>query len=72
MPKAVAAPIPKLPVERTTQPVALTDLFEIWNAPTRDRLQILLSTLGIATSARGEDLNAILRRAMMAELDRRA
>jgi virulence factor Mce-like protein len=54
---------PTVPVERTTQPVALTDLFEIWNAPTRDRLQVLLSTLGIATVSRGEDLNAILRRA---------
>jgi virulence factor Mce-like protein len=54
---------PTVPVERTTQPVALTDLFEIWNAPTRDRLQVLLSTLGMATVARGEDLNALLRRA---------
>lgn len=54
---------PTVPVERTTQPVALTDLFEIWNAPTRDRLAVLLNTLGIGTAARGEDFNAILRRA---------
>lgn len=54
---------PTVPVEQTTQPVALTDLFEIWNAPTRDRLQILLSSLGIANAGRGADLNAILRRA---------
>jgi virulence factor Mce-like protein len=54
---------PTVPVERTTQPVNLTDLFEIWNVPTRDRLQVLLSELGIATAARGADINAILRRA---------
>lgn len=54
---------PTVPVERTSQPVALTDLFEIWNAPTRDRLGILLATLGIGTAARGEDFNEILRRA---------
>ena len=47
----------------TTQPVNLTDLFEIWNVPTRDRLTVLLSELGIATAGRGEDINAILRRA---------
>jgi ABC-type transporter Mla subunit MlaD len=54
--------VPTVDVERTTQPVSLTDLFEIWNAPTRDRLRVLFNTLGIATAARGEDLNAMLRR----------
>lgn len=54
---------PTVPVERTTQPVNLTDLFEIWNVPTRDRLGVLVSELGISTAARGEDLNALLRRA---------
>src|SRR3954454_19727666 len=54
---------PTVPVEHTTQPVNLTDLFEIWNVPTRDRLGVLLSELGIATAARGGDLNAVLRRA---------
>ncbi len=54
---------PTVPVERTTQPVSLVDLFEIWNAPTRQRGQILLSSLGIALAGRGEDVNAILRRA---------
>jgi virulence factor Mce-like protein len=53
---------PTVAVERTTQPVSLTDLFEIWNAPTRDRLRVLFNTLGIANAARGEDLNAMLRR----------
>lgn len=54
---------PTVPVERTTQPVNLTDLFEIWNVPTRDRLGVLVSELGISTAARGEDINALLRRA---------
>ena len=54
---------PTVPVEHTSEPVNLTDLFEIWNVPTRDRLSVLLSQLGVATAGRGEDLNAILRRA---------
>ena len=54
---------PTVPVENTTQPVSLTDLFETWNTPTRQRVGVLLSTLGVATAGRGEDINAILRRA---------
>lgn len=54
---------PTVPVSRTTEPVNLTDLFEIWNVPTRDRLGVLVSQLGISTAGRGEDINAILRRA---------
>ena len=53
---------PTVGVERTSQPVSLTDLFEIWNVPTRDRLAVLLSELGMSTAARGEDLNEMLRR----------
>jgi virulence factor Mce-like protein len=54
---------PTVPVENTTQPVSLTDLFEVWNTPTRQRLGVMFSTLGIATAGRGEDLNDVLRRA---------
>jgi phospholipid/cholesterol/gamma-HCH transport system substrate-binding protein len=54
---------PTVPVGRTSQPVNLTDLFEIWNVPTRDRLAVLVSELGISTAGRGEDLSAIVRRA---------
>ena len=53
---------PTVPVNRTTQPVALTDLFNIWSAPVRDRLSILVDQLGMGFSGRGEDLNALLRR----------
>jgi phospholipid/cholesterol/gamma-HCH transport system substrate-binding protein len=53
---------PTVPVEQTSQPVNLTDLFEVWNVPTRDRLAVLLSELGTSVAARGEDLNTLLRR----------
>lgn len=62
---------PTVPVERTTQPVNLTDLFEIWNVPTRDRLSVLVSELGLSTAARGEDVNALLRRVNPALADAR-
>lgn len=54
---------PTVPVGHTTEPVSLLDLFGIFNAPTRERLTILVNELGIATSARGQDLNDVLRRA---------
>lgn len=53
---------PTVPVERTTQPVSLTDLFEVWNTPTSQRATVLFSMLGMGTAGRGEDMNAILRR----------
>lgn len=53
---------PTVPVENTTQPVSLTDLFEVWNTPTRQRAGVLLSTLGLATAGQGENLNDVLRR----------
>ncbi|HEV3228679.1 MAG TPA: MlaD family protein [Solirubrobacteraceae bacterium] len=52
-----------VPVSQTTEPVTLTDLFNIWNVPTRDRLTVLINELGIGNAARGADVNAILRRA---------
>lgn len=54
---------PTVPVGQTTAPVAITDLFDIWTVPVRERLTVLLSELGISTAARGEDFNALLRRA---------
>ena len=53
---------PTVPVERTTLPVGLMDLFELANVPVRDRARVLINELGIGLIARGEDLNAILRR----------
>jgi ABC-type transporter Mla subunit MlaD len=54
---------PTVPVDHTTEPVSLIDLFNTFNLPTRQRLTLLLNELGIATAARGEDLNQILLRA---------
>ncbi len=54
---------PLMPVERTTIPVSLTDFFEIWKIPVRDRLRVLVNELGITLSARGDDVNHLLRRA---------
>jgi virulence factor Mce-like protein len=53
---------PTVPVERTTLPVGLMDLFELADVPVRDRARVLINELGIGLIARGDDLNAILRR----------
>ena len=53
---------PTVAVTRTTQPVALTDLFDIWSAPVRDRLSLLIAQLGMGTAGRGQELNDLLRR----------
>jgi ABC-type transporter Mla subunit MlaD len=54
---------PTVPVQNTTEPVSLLDLFNMFNLPTRERLQVLVNELGIGTAARGADFNDILRRA---------
>lgn len=54
---------PTVPVTSTSVPVAITDLFNIFRVPVRERLTVVLSTLGIGVAGRGEDLNGILRRA---------
>jgi ABC-type transporter Mla subunit MlaD len=53
----------RVPVEHTTEPVTLPDMFNIATLPTRERLTVLISELGVGVTARGEDINAILRRA---------
>ncbi len=52
-----------VPVANTSVPVAITDLFNIFRVPVRQRLTVVLSSLGIGVAGRGEDLNDILRRA---------
>jgi ABC-type transporter Mla subunit MlaD len=54
---------PTVPVQNTTEPVSLLDLFNIFNVPTRERFTLILDELGIGTSARGQDFNDILYRA---------
>lgn len=48
---------------RTSAPVTLQNVIDIYAAPTRDRLRIVLNELGLATAGRGTDINSILRRA---------
>jgi phospholipid/cholesterol/gamma-HCH transport system substrate-binding protein len=54
---------PTVPVDHTTEPVSLLDLFNIFNLPTRERFQVIIDELGVGTAGRGADFNAILRRA---------
>ena len=54
---------PTVPVTNTTEPVSLLDLFNIFNLPTRERFQVIIDELGIGTAGRGDDFNAVLRRA---------
>ncbi len=61
--RAADGKAPTVPVARTSVPVNLNDLFDIWNVPTRQRLTVLVNELGIGFAGRGEDLNEVLRRA---------
>jgi ABC-type transporter Mla subunit MlaD len=54
---------PTVPVNRTTEPVSLLDLFNMFNLPTRDRFRAIINELGVGTAGRGQDFNDILRRA---------
>lgn len=62
---------PTVPVKNTTVPVALQDVIDIFSLPVSQRIRAVVNELGIATAARGEDLNAILRRANPALTDAR-
>jgi virulence factor Mce-like protein len=54
---------PTVPVSHTAVPINLTDLFNIFTLPVRERFTIVLAELGTGVSARGDEINAILRRA---------
>ncbi|HTX47181.1 MAG TPA: hypothetical protein VMD48_12905, partial [Solirubrobacteraceae bacterium] len=54
---------PTVPVSHTTEPVSITDLFDIWNVPTTERLTVLLNELGIGVAGEGDDIQTILQRA---------
>jgi virulence factor Mce-like protein len=55
--------LPTVPLDRTTVPVSLQDVLNVFAMPTAERLRVLISDLGMATAGRGNDLNAMLRRA---------
>ena len=52
-----------MPVQNTTEPVSLLDLFNIFNLPTRERFTVIINELGIGTAGEGQNFNDILRRA---------
>jgi virulence factor Mce-like protein len=54
---------PTVPVQNTTEPVSLLDLFNIFNVPTRERFAAIINELGIGTAGEGQNFNDILRRA---------
>ncbi len=54
---------PTVPVQNTSEPVSLLDLFNIFNVPTRQRFALILNELGIGTAGEGQNFNDILYRA---------
>jgi ABC-type transporter Mla subunit MlaD len=54
---------PTVPVQDTTEPVSLLDLFNIFNLPTRERVQVIIDEFGVGTAGEGDDFNDILLRA---------
>lgn len=54
---------PTVALARTAVPVQLQQVIDTFSLPVSQRIQVLLSELGIASAGRGEDLNALLRRA---------
>jgi ABC-type transporter Mla subunit MlaD len=61
--KSIGAQPPTVPVQNTTEPVSLLDLFNIFNVPTRERFTLIVDELGIGTAGRGQDFNEVLYRA---------
>jgi ABC-type transporter Mla subunit MlaD len=55
--------VPTVPVENTTVPVAITDLFNVFTTPVRQRFTVVVASLGLGVSGRGDDFNDVLRRA---------
>jgi virulence factor Mce-like protein len=75
---AVAGPLetpdgdtPTIPPNQNSAPIDLDLVFNVFRAPYRERLAILLNELGAGLSGRGEDLNAIIRSANPALADAR-
>jgi virulence factor Mce-like protein len=54
---------PTVPVDRTTVPVSITDLFRIFQADIRQRFTVAVASIGGGLAARGSEINDIIRRA---------
>jgi phospholipid/cholesterol/gamma-HCH transport system substrate-binding protein len=57
------ADTPTVPVDQDSAPIDLDLVFDVFRAPYRERLAIILNELGAGLTGRGEDLNAIIRSA---------
>jgi ABC-type transporter Mla subunit MlaD len=55
--------VPTVARAHTAVPVSLQDVINIFSLPVDQRLRAVVNELGIGTAARGEDINAMLRRA---------
>jgi len=55
--------VPTVPVRNTVAPVDLSLVLGTFDRPARERLSILLGSLGAGLAGRGKDLNATIRRA---------
>lgn len=55
--------VPTVPVDRTEVPIAITDLFNVFDLPVRQRFSVVVASLGLGVAGRGDDLNEVLRRA---------
>lgn len=63
--------VPTVPLGQTSAPVEADLVLSFATLPYRQRLELLLNELGIAAAGRGEDLNAVIRRAAPALRDTR-
>ncbi|MCK9247999.1 MAG: MlaD family protein [Solirubrobacteraceae bacterium] len=55
--------LPTVELERTSASVQLQDVLDTFPLPVDERVRMIFTELGIASAGRGEDLNALLRRA---------
>ncbi len=55
--------VPTVPLAQTSIPASLQDMLDTFSMPTSDRVRVVINQLGLGTAGRGEDFNAILRRA---------
>jgi len=62
---------PEVPLSRTSVPVQLQEVIDTFTMPVNERIRVVLSELGVMTAGRGEDLNAVIRRANPALVETR-
>jgi phospholipid/cholesterol/gamma-HCH transport system substrate-binding protein len=63
LPTPAGADTPTIPVDQNSAPIDLDLVFDVFRAPYRERLAIILNELGAGLTGRGEDLDKIIRSA---------